>query len=395
MMSFSVAHTDSSGHARVGMLKTPHAVVDTPAFMPVGSLGTVKGISPEELQACGFKIMLSNAYHLYLRPGHRLIAEQGGLHQFTGWSEAVLTDSGGFQVVSLADFCKVTDEGVCFKSHIDGSLHHLTPELCMEIQLSLKSDIMMVLDECPPYPCTFEQARMAVRRSTQWAHRCLKMVSGRDQALFAIIQGGLDESLRRHAAQELVNIGFDGYALGGLSLGEEKPRMFSIIEGTINELPKDKPRYLMGVGLPEDLVEGVYHGIDLFDCVIPSRHGRTGWLFTTTGRVLIKNAQYARDDSPIDPRCGCPVCSRYSRAYLRHLFVSNEMLGSRLNTLHNLWFYANLMTQLRLAIRENRLGEFRTSFYENRRECSSSMNASMVGMGSGNYHQISSELTKE
>lgn len=310
--------------------------------------------------------MLSNSYHLYLRPGHQLIAEFGGLHQFTGWSGAILTDSGGFQMVSLSDLRKITDKGVTFKSHLDGSMHQLTPERCMEIQMALGSDIMMVLDECPTHPCTTEQAGEAVRRSTQWARQCKEAAQGSEQALFGIVQGGLDTDLRRKAARQLVEMGFDGYALGGLSLGEDKLAMMAIIEATIPELPQDHPRYLMGVGLPEDLVEGVIRGIDMFDCVIPSRHGRTGWLFTSFGRVMIKNAQYARDESPIDKDCSCPVCEKYSRAYLRHLFVSNEMLGVRLNTLHNLWYYQQLMKQLREAIQEDRLLAFREQFYATR-----------------------------
>jgi len=369
MITFSVTHKAHSCNARVGVLHTAHGVIDTPAFMPVGSLGTVKGIECQELQECGFGLMLTNAYHVYLRPGHRLIEDQGGLHRFTGWSGAILTDSGGFQLVSLAEFCQVTDQGVIFKSHLDGSRHELTPELCVEIQIALGSDIMMALDECPPHPCSSGQAQQAVRRTTQWARRCLLASQASGQALFGIVQGALDVDLRRQAARELGEMGFDGYALGGLSLGEDKATMFELVEAVVAEVPENRPRYLMGVGLPEDLFEGVVRGVDLFDCVIPSRHGRTGWLFTSTGRVLIKNAQYARDEGPIDPLCGCPVCHRYSRAYLRHLFVSNEMLGSRLNTLHNLWYYGHLMADLRSAIRENRFLEFRAQFHEQRKEC--------------------------
>jgi len=290
----------------------------------------------------------------------------GGLHQFIGWSESILTDSGGFQLVSLSDLRKITDEGVTFKSHLDGSMHLLTPDRCMEIQMALGSDIMMVLDECPPYPCTIDQAREAVHRSTKWARQCKQFSQTSEQALFGIVQGGLDEELRRKAAHDLVEIGFDGYALGGLSLGEDKLAMMAVIEASIPELPPDRPRYLMGVGLPEDLVEGVLRGVDMFDCVIPSRHGRTGWLFTSTGRVMIKNARYARDESPIDKQCGCPVCQKHSRAYLRYLFLSNEMLGIRLNTLHNLWYYQQLMKQIREAIQEGRLLEFREQFYAKR-----------------------------
>lgn len=338
-------------------------------FMPVGTLGPVKGIGPDDLRDCGFGLMLNNAYHLYLRPGHELIAEMGGLHQFTGWPGAILTDSGGFQLVSLSNLRKITDDGVTFKSHLDGSLHQITPERCMEIQMALGADIMMVLDECPSHPCSMEEAKQAVGRTTQWARRCQTAAGSRSQALFGIVQGALHAELRRQSAQEIVALEFDGYALGGLSLGEDKPAMFAMIEVSVKELPIARPRYLMGVGLPEDLVEGVMRGVDLFDCVIPSRHGRTGWLFTTTGRVLIKQAQYARDESPIDPHCSCPVCQRYSRAYLRHLFISNEMLGMRLNTLHNLWYYRELMTCMGKAIEHDRFLSFREEFYEQRLDC--------------------------
>ncbi len=366
MIQFSISHQETACQARTGRLTTTHGTIETPVFMPVGTLGPVKGISPDELQACGFGLMLSNCYHLYLRPGHQLIADMGGLHRFAGWPGAILTDSGGFQMVSLSDLRRITDEGVTFKSHLDGSMHELTPARCMEIQMALGSDIMMVLDECPTHPCSEEQAREAVRRSTQWARQCKDAAQQSDQALFGIVQGGLDANLRRQAAQALIEIGFDGYALGGLSLGEDKLAMMAMIDASIPELPQDRPRYLMGVGLPEDLVEAVVRGIDMFDCVIPSRHGRTGWLFTTFGRVMIKNAQYTRDESPIDDQCACPVCQKYSRAYLRHLFVSNEMLGVRLNTIHNLWYYAQLMQQLREAIQEDRLLAFREHFYQTR-----------------------------
>ena len=367
-MTFSVHRQDPRCAARSAVLSTPHGDIDTPAFMPVGTLGTVKGMAPDELRGLGFGLMLSNAYHLYLRPGHRLIQEQGGLHRFTGWNGAILTDSGGFQLVSLADLRKITDDGIAFRSHLDGSLHQLTPELCMEIQMALGSDVMMALDECPPHPCSIEQARIAVARTTAWAKRCAAAARDRRQALFGIVQGALDADLRRQSARELVEIGFDGYAIGGLSLGEDKPALLAMLEVSVNELPVSHPRYLMGVGLPEDLVEGVMRGVDMFDCVIPSRHGRTGWLFTTQGRVLIKHAQYAKDDGPIDAQCGCPVCRKYSRAYLRHLYLSNEMLGVRLNTIHNLWYYRTLMDAMRSAIQDGAFPAFRRAFYEQRRE---------------------------
>ena len=382
MISFSVLQPDRACAARSAVLVTSRGTVKTPAFMPVGTLGTVKGIASEELQGLGFGLMLSNAYHLYLRPGHQLIQEQGGLHRFTGWNGSILTDSGGFQLVSLADLHEVTDDGISFQSHLDGSSHQLTPELCMEIQESLGSDIMMALDECPPYPCTREQAQVSVVRTTKWAQRCVLASRGHQRALFGIVQGALDADLRRQSARELVEMEFDGYALGGLSLGEDKPATFAMIEASIAELPPSHPRYLMGVGLPEDLVEGVMRGVDLFDCVVPSRHGRTGWLFTTHGRVLIKNAQYARDDSPIDEQCHCPVCRKYSRAYLRHLYVSNEMLGVRLNTIHNLWYYHTLMTEMSSAIQTGTFLTFRRQFYEQRRHCPRSVAyAELAGVG--------------
>ena len=363
---FAVQQNDTVTSARTGLLKTAHGHIETPAFMPVGSLGTVKGLDSDEIQSCGFGLVLSNAYHLYLRPGHSLIADQGGLHAFMQWPGAILTDSGGFQMVSLADLCQVTDDGVGFKSHLDGSWHQLTPEFCMEVQVALGSDIMMMLDHCPTYPNTEIQAREAVDRTTRWAKRCLTVSRQNHQFLFGIVQGGIFPQLREEAAGQLMELGFDGYALGGLSLGEEKETMFQIIRSVTAQLPIKRPRYLMGVGLPEDILEGVCRGVDLFDCVIPTRHGRTGWLFTSSGRVLIKNAKYARDEAPIDSQCECPVCRRYSRAYLRHLFVSNEMLGVRLNTLHNLWFYGTFMDQLREAIRQGQLQEFRTQFYQAR-----------------------------
>ena len=361
---FSVRHNDPGTAARTGVLQTAHGKIDTPVFMPVGSLGTVKGIDSDEIQSCGFGLILGNAYHLYLRPGHTLIADQGGLHQFMQWPGALLTDSGGFQMVSLANLCKVTEEHVGFKSHLDGSWHELTPEFCMEVQVALGSDIMMMLDHCPPYPSTESQVREAVDRTTRWARRCLSVPRQAHQFLFGIIQGGVFPALRQEAAGQLMELGFDGYALGGLSLGEEKQTMFQVIQAVTKQLPVDRPRYLMGVGLPEDILEGVYRGVDMFDCVIPTRHGRTGWLFTSSGRVLIKNAKYARDESPIDSECSCPVCQRYSRAYLRHLYVANEMLGVRLNTIHNLWYYGSFVSQIRRAIEKGQLQEFRTRFYE-------------------------------
>jgi queuine tRNA-ribosyltransferase len=289
----------------------------------------------------------------------------GGLHAFTGWPGAILTDSGGFQIFSLAKLCEITDEGVTFQSHIDGSTHFITPEKAIEIEEALGADIIMVLDQCKALPAGREIILESVRRTQLWAERCQASRRRTDQALFGIVQGGLEADLRVASARELVRLGFDGYAIGGLSVGEDKSDMYAMLDVTVPELPERKPRYLMGVGHPEDLLEGVARGIDLFDCVVPSRHGRTGSLFTTTGRVVIKQAQYAEDERPIDPDCACPVCRRYSRAYLHHLFMVKEMLGARLNTIHNLWYFSELMRRIREALVEGTFPEFRESFYRN------------------------------
>ena len=362
-MNFAVDHTDRNTSARLGTLTTAHGVIETPAFMPVGTLGPVKGIDPQDLEQLGFRLMLNNAYHLYLRPGHKIIAEMGGLHRFTGWPGAILTDSGGFQMFSLAKLCRITDAGVSFQSHLDGSAHFITPETAIEIQEALGADIIMAFDQCLALPADHDAIREAVRRTSLWAARCQASRRRFDQALFGIVQGGLDPELRAGSARDLVRLQFDGYAVGGLSVGESKTDMYRMLEVTVPELPAVKPRYLMGVGMPENLIEGVARGIDMFDCVVPSRHGRTGWLFTSFGRVLIKQARYQRDESPIDPACGCAVCGRYSRAYLHHLYHVKEMLASRLNTIHNLWYFSDFMRRMRLAIAEGRFTEFRDSFY--------------------------------
>ncbi|MCP9454878.1 MAG: tRNA guanosine(34) transglycosylase Tgt [Nitrospira sp.] len=363
MVHYLVRHRDRQSKARVGQLRTNRAVIDTPAFMPVGSLGPVKGLEPDDLQMMGFRLLLNNAYHLYLRPGHKLVAELGGLHAFTGWPGAILTDSGGFQIFSLAKLCTVTDDGVLFQSHLDGASHFITPELAMDIQESLGADIVMAFDQCVALPASRECVEDAARRTKLWAARCLASRRRSDQLLFGIVQGGLDLDVRVRAARELTAMGFDGYAVGGLSVGESKTDMYAVLDVTVPELPEEKPRYLMGVGHPEDLVEGVARGIDLFDCVVPSRHGRTGSLLTATGRVVIKQAQYARDERPIDPTCSCPVCRRYSRAYLHHLFLVKEMLAARLNTFHNLWYVSDLMRRIRAAIEQGTFLEFREAFY--------------------------------
>ncbi|TKS59791.1 MAG: tRNA-guanine(34) transglycosylase [Nitrospira sp.] len=331
--------------------------------MPVGTLGPVKGIDPQDLEQLGVRLMLNNAYHLYVRPGHKVVAEMGGLHRFTGWPGAILTDSGGFQIFSLAKLCKITDDGVSFQSHLDGSTHFISPETAIEIEEALGADMIMAFDQCVALPAEREIVLDAVRRTTLWAKRCQAARRRSDQALFGIVQGGLDRALRVASARDLVGIDFDGYAVGGLSVGESKDEMYAMLDVTVPELPASKPRYLMGVGMPENLIEGVAHGIDLFDCVVPSRHGRTGWLFTSVGRVLIKHARYLRDEQPIDPTCGCSVCARYSRAYLHHLYNVKEMLASRLNTIHNLWYFSDFMRRIRAAIAQGTFAAFREAFY--------------------------------
>jgi queuine tRNA-ribosyltransferase len=363
MLQFAVQQTDHSGQARTGLLTTAHATVETPVFMPVGTLGAVKGLEAGDVLEMGFRLILNNAYHLYLRPGHRVVEEMGGLHRFTGWPGALLTDSGGFQVFSLAKLCRISDEGVAFQSHVDGSSHHMTPELAIEIQESLGADIIMAFDECVGLPASRERIAESVTRTTAWAARCQVAKRRTDQALFGIVQGGLESDLRVQSARQLVALGFDGYAIGGLSVGESKMDMYRTLEMVTPELPTNAPRYLMGVGLPEDLVEGVARGVDMFDCVVPTRHGRTGSLFTSTGRVVIKQAQYAKDEQPIDPTCRCPVCQKYSRAYLHHLYQVKEMLGVRLNTIHNLYYFSDLMQQIRTAIRQGTFASFRTEFH--------------------------------
>jgi len=365
-MKFSILATEEASKARCGRLETPHGAIQTPVFMPVGTAGTVKTLTPDELKALGAEVILGNAYHLYLRPGHAVVAELGGLHKFISWDRPILTDSGGYQVFSLAELCKVTDEGAAFQSHLDGSLHFFSPESVIEIQEALGADIIMALDECLPYPSSAEATRIAVDRTVQWARRCRQSRKRSDQILFGIIQGGFFPEWRRESALRMIELGFEGYALGGLSVGETQPMMLEVVDQVIPLLPEDRPRYLMGVGLPEDLVECVVRGVDMFDCVIPTRHARTGWLFTSFGRVIIKNTQYAKDESPIDPSCDCYTCRHFSRAYLRHLFMAREILALRLNTIHNLHYYLRLMDQIRLSIREGRLMQYRDEFYRMR-----------------------------
>ncbi|HXW14542.1 MAG TPA: tRNA guanosine(34) transglycosylase Tgt, partial [Terriglobia bacterium] len=396
-IKFEILAEDKVTHARAGLLHTPHGVIETPIFMPVGTGGTVKGMTQDELEALGVQILLGNTYHLYLRPGHELIREAGGLHRFMSWPHPILTDSGGFQVMSLKSLGKVTEDGVGFRSHLDGSSHFLSPERAVEIQLALGSDIMMCLDECVEYPASHETLQRSVGLTTRWAKRAKEKVSGvRCQmpgkngptsglplmskghmeknsgtsnpdtqdltpdtrhltpdtfpTLFGIVQGGTDKELRRQSAEALLDLDFEGYAVGGLAVGEPKSEMYETIEFTAELLPRDRPRYLMGVGAPEDLLEGVARGIDMFDCVMPTRNARNASAFTSEGKIVIKNARYAGDERPLDPSCTCAVCRRYSRRYLRHLFVTGEMLGAILATHHNLHFYLDTMRRMRQSL---------------------------------------------
>ncbi len=352
--------------ARTGTLFTYHGPVDTPVFMPVGTQASVKALTPEELIRLGAQIILGNTYHLYLRPGHKLIKSLGGLHKFMNWHRPILTDSGGFQVYSLASFRKIEEEGAIFRSHIDGSLHKLTPELAIEIQEDLGSDIMMALDTCIPYPSPWREAKEATDLTTRWAKRCLDSRRDRHLLLFGIVQGGMYEDLRRGHTEELLGMDFDGYALGGLSVGEPKELLFKMIELSRPMIPEQFPCYVMGVGTPEDLVECISLGVDMFDCVMPTRNARNGMLFTSFGHIVIKNSRFAKDDSPIDPDCTCYTCRNYSRAYLRHLFMARELLAYRLNTIHNLHYYTNLLREIRAAINQGSFVQFKRDFYSKR-----------------------------
>jgi queuine tRNA-ribosyltransferase len=336
--------------------------------MPVATYGTVKTMTPEEVAELGAAIILSNVYHLYLRPGVDLISALGGLHRFMNWPGPILTDSGGYQIFSLAPFRTLSEEGVLFRSHVNGDQHFLTPEKVVELQEALGVDIMMCLDECPPFPCPEKAARRAMDLTYRWAQRSRQAWRRPGQALFAIVQGSMNPEWRREQAQALRELDFPGYALGGLSVGEDKDTTLAMVAATTAELPEDKPRYLMGIGTPEDLVEGVARGIDMFDCVLPTRNARNGMAFTDTGRVVIKNAAHARDPEPLSPDCGCYACRHYSRAYLRHLFVSREILAYRLLTLHNLYYYFDLMARMRQALAAGRFAEFRRDFYAKRLE---------------------------
>ena len=355
-MQFKVSATD--GAARRGALETAHGNIDTPAFMPVGTYGAVKGMSPVEVRELGAQIVLGNTFHLWLRPGLDVIGAHGGLHRFMGWDGPILTDSGGFQVFSLGEMRKISEEGVKFQSPVNGDACFLTPEESMRIQRVLNSDIVMAFDECTAHPATFEQARASMRLSMRWAARSKAAHAGNPNALFGIVQGGMFEQLRDESLAELTRIGFDGYAIGGLSVGEPKPDMLRILRHTAPRLPADRPRYLMGVGTPSDIVAAVTAGIDMFDCVLPTRNARNGWLYTRHGVIKLRNARYRDDLGPLDPDCACYTCRHFTRAYLHHLQRVNEMLGARLNTLHNLHYYQELMAGLRAAIAEGRLQTF-------------------------------------
>ncbi|MTV49710.1 tRNA guanosine(34) transglycosylase Tgt [Heliobacillus mobilis] len=350
--------------ARAGILHTPHGSFETPIFMPVGTQATVKTMTPEEVRELGAGIILSNTYHLYLRPGSELVRQAGGLHRFMNWPHGILTDSGGYQVFSLGPLRKITEEGVQFKSHIDGSTHFFTPEKSMQIQMDLGADIAMAFDECPPYPAEFEYAKRSLEMTTRWAKRCQAAHTREDQALFGITQGGMHADLRRESARQLVDLDFPGYGIGGLSVGEPKPLMYEMLDVTVPELPKNKARYLMGVGSPDCLLEGVARGVDMFDCVLPTRVARNGLAFTTHGKVVIRNAEYARDFERLDPECDCYTCRNYSRAYLRHLYKAEEILVYRLLTIHNLHVLLNLMRNIRQAILEDRFVEYKKAFLD-------------------------------
>lgn len=361
---YELLKTERRSLARLGKLHTPHGVYETPAFMPVGTLATVKTMSPEELKALDAGIILSNTYHLWLRPGHDVIREAGGLHSFMNWDRAILTDSGGYQVFSLSEMRTITDEGVHFRNHLNGDRLFLSPEKAIEIQNALASDIAMAFDECPPYPADYRDVKKAVERTSRWAERCLTAHGAAStQALFGIVQGGAYADLRKQSARDLVSLDFPGYAVGGLSVGEPKSVMNDMLEVTTPLLPADRPRYLMGVGSPDALIDGVLRGIDLFDCVLPTRIARNGTCMTARGRLVIRNACYARDFRPLDEHCDCYTCRNYTRAYIRHLIKANETFGIRLTTYHNLYFLVNLMRQVREAIRADRLLEFREQFF--------------------------------
>jgi tRNA-guanine transglycosylase len=364
-VKYELIKTCKQTGARLGRLHTPHGVIETPIFMPVGTQATVKAMTPEELKEIGSQIILSNTYHLYMRPGHDLIERAGGLHKFMNWDKPILTDSGGFQVFSLGPLRKIKEEGVEFRSHLDGSKHFLSPEKATEIQNALGSDIIMAFDECAPYPADRQYVKNSLERTTRWLERCKAAHKYPEkQALFGIVQGGMYKELREQSAKEITAIDLPGYAIGGLSVGEPKDMMYEVLDYTVPLLPEDKPRYLMGVGSPDDLLEGVLRGIDMFDCVLPTRIARNGTAMTSQGKVVVRNASYAEDFTSLDPECDCYTCKNYIKAYLRHLIKCNEILGARLLTIHNLHFLLKMMENVREAIKEDRLLDYKKDFFE-------------------------------
>jgi queuine tRNA-ribosyltransferase len=365
--SFKILHKSADTHARLGEIHTSHGRVETPAFIPVGTQATVKSLTPEELSGLDVQIVLSNTYHLYLRPGHHVIKKLGGLHKFMHWDGPILTDSGGYQVFSLSKLRKISEKGVTFQSHLDGSTHLLTPEKAMEIQEALGSDIMMCLDDCTPYPATHTESQRSLDLSIDWARRCKESFSTQHGALFGIVQGGMFQDLRAKGVEATTNIGFDGYALGGLSVGEPKEMMLDIAASTLPLLPDSLPRYVMGIGTPEDLVELISLGADMFDCVIPTRNARNGQLFVRGGNINICNAQYREDQGPVEAECSCYTCNHYSRSYLRHLFMAKELLAYRLNTIHNIHYFMTLMREIREAIQQGEFSRFKKDFHLQRR----------------------------
>ena len=363
-VTYELIKEDPRTRARRGRLHTPHGTIETPVFMPVGTAGTVKAMLPEEVKSLGAEIILSNTYHLYLRPGHDIVREAGGLHKFMNWDRPILTDSGGFQVFSLGAMRKISEEGVKFRSHIDGSSHMLTPEKSIEVQNALGSDIMMAFDECAPYPADYSYVKNSLERTTRWLRRCKEAHKDTErQSLFGIMQGGMYKDLRYQSAMEIVELDLPGYAIGGLSVGEPRELMYEVLDYAADYLPKDKPRYVMGVGTPDHLFEGVERGVDMFDCVLPTRLARNGSAMTSHGKVNIKNARFERDFTPLDHECDCYVCRNYSRAYLRHLFKANEILSSMLLSYHNLHFLVHTMQNIREAIEQERFTEYKREFY--------------------------------
>lgn len=363
-VKYELIKTCKQTGARRGRLHTPHGTIETPIFMPVGTLATVKAMSPEELKEMNAQIILSNTYHLFLRPGHDIVKKAGGLHSFMNWDRPILTDSGGFQVFSLSNLRKIEEEGVHFRSHLSGAKLFLSPEVAMEIQNALGSDIMMAFDECAPYPAEHDYVKRSLERTTRWLERCIAAHARKqDQALFGIVQGGMYRDLREQSAKEITSLDLPGYAIGGLSVGEPKQIMDEVLEYTVPLLPENKPRYLMGVGSPDALIDGAIRGIDMFDCVLPTRIARNGTCMTSQGRLVIRNAKYKEDFSPLDPECDCYTCKNYTRAYIRHLFNADEIFGLRLTSYHNLHFLLVLMENVRQAIMEDRLMDFRNEFF--------------------------------